>query len=130
MRQPDALQADMCAARTRAGEPCGARPVTGSPYCWAHAPELARKRTEARQRGGKASHGLGDGPPPEVRLRAASDVLSLLETAAGDCLAMKPSERRARALAYVAQAALRAVEVAELEGRIEALEAVTLSPWT
>lgn len=122
-------QPGLCAATAATGEPCGARPVTGSPYCWAHAPELAQKRAAARQRGGKASHGLGDGPPPHVRLRAAGDVLGLLETAAGDLMALKPSAQRARGLAYLAGVALRAVEVAELEARIAALEAQTPTPW-
>jgi hypothetical protein len=57
-----------------------------------------------------------------VKLRTVADILGVLETAIGDALSRKPSLGRSRALGYLATVALKALEVGELEERLEALE--------
>lgn len=114
---------DGCQATTRAGEPCRSPPVRGRPYCFHHDPERARERTAARRRGGLAAHGLDGRVVEGVEVRSTDDVLRLLENAAGDLLAGKPSLGRARALAYLAGVCLKALEVGALEERVAALEA-------
>lgn len=117
----------MCEAMTMAGAPCEAPNQHGRRYCFHHDPERATERAAARRRGGLAVHGLAGGDVSQVvRLRSADDVLSLLERAAGDLLARKPSVSRARALAYVGTAALRAIEVGSIEDRLGALEQTSL----
>lgn len=113
-----------CKALNRKGEPCGA-PDMGDGWCFSHKPGLARERKAARRKGGlSVQYGSASGVDrPEVRIREVKDVLHLLETAAEDLLSRKPSMSRARALVYLCSAALKAVEVGELEERIEALEA-------
>ena len=97
--------------------------MAGSKFCFHHNPATARKRTEARRRGGLAVHGLDPtAATPEIRIKCIGDCLTLLETAASDCLTMEPSLARARTLVQVALAGLRSVEVGSLEERLEALE--------
>jgi len=113
-----------CQARTKSGEPCRAFPVEGSDYCFAHDPNLARKRKEARAAGGRARHGRNlttSGGEP-VKLASVADVCVLLERTARDLLTLENSVARARAVAYVCGQAVKALEVGDLEARIVALE--------
>lgn len=114
-----------CRATNLRGEPCQATELPGRGWCYWHDPARARQRKEGRRKGGlSVQYGSPSGPDrPEVRIREVRDVLRLLETAAGDLLARKPSLGRARALVYLCSAALKAVEVGELEERIAVLEA-------
>lgn len=45
---------DQCQGKTSEGNPCGARPRPGRPWCAWHDPELANRRQEWSQRGGRA----------------------------------------------------------------------------
>ncbi len=58
-----------------------------------------------------------------VRIRSVADVLALLEKATVDELRLENSHSRNRTIASLASAALKALEVGELEQRITALEA-------
>lgn len=100
-----------CAGRTKAGEPCGGFAVTGSDYCFSHAPERAQQRLEARRKGGKAHQPPTVAQVPEsVSLRTVEDVQALLELVVTDTLAMPNGQARNRLLIAAAQAALTAVE--------------------
>ena len=71
----------------------------------------------------------GDGRDDTLRsvpLRSTEDVLLLLEAAAGAALADRAAEPldRARTLGYLAATALKVLEVRDLAGRVQALEAV------
>lgn len=114
-----------CAALTMGGRPCMATRQRESDFCFHHDPARARERAEARKRGGRNRLGAHDsrGARESVEIRSVRDVLGILEEAISDTLAEAPSQARARTLAYVALAALRTLEVGELESRIAALEA-------
>ena len=100
-------------------------PMAGSPYCFAHAPDRARERAEARKRGGRhRSSGGGTAALGEpVQLRDVASVQTLLERAVSDTLAQENSAQRSRTIGYLAGLALKALEVGELEDRLAALEA-------
>lgn len=117
-----------CTATNRHGKPCEAYAVAGSEFCFAHDPTLRAKRKEARSAGGKARHRrhitwADDDLRAAVRIRSVADVLALLERATVDELRLENSHNRNRTIASLATAALRALEVGELEQRIAALEA-------
>jgi hypothetical protein len=63
--------------------------------------------------------------PPEIRIRVMADVLGLLERAVqlAELDEMARPLEQARALGFLAGVAVRAVEAADLAGRVEALEA-------
>lgn len=115
--------ANTCRCLNAKGEPCQAPELAGSGYCFWHHPDQAAKRAEARRKGGLSSqYGPGGPERVEVSIRQVGDALGLLEAAAADLLARKPSVQRARALAYVCSIAIKAVELVSLGERLADLE--------
>ncbi len=120
--------AGKCIAHTSKGQACQSFTVVGSEYCFAHDPALRTKRKQARSAGGKARHRrhitwADDELRAAVRIRSVADVLALLERATVDELRLENSHNRNRTIASLATAALKALEVGELEQRLVALEA-------
>lgn len=110
-----------CQATTREGRPCKAPPLAGRPYCFAHDPEKAEERREARRRGGERSRR----PPIElVELGSAGAVREALERVLAETLVLGNSIRRNRAAGYLLGIVLRALEQGELEDRVERLEEI------
>jgi hypothetical protein len=98
-------------------------PLADSEYCWVHDPRKAKARATARRLGGvRRRREKAAGHPIEVDLTSVGGVTQLLEVAARDLLACDNGVKRSRALAYIAVVALRTIEIAELEDRLEALE--------
>jgi len=120
-----------CMAITEKGEPCRQAPLRGEGYCFWHHPEHTEEATEARRLGGlrRRKEGITQGAYDFDGLEDVTKIRRLLEIAVVDTLGLAPSIARSRTLAYLVQMALRALEVADLEGRLEALEAV-LHPRT
>jgi hypothetical protein len=127
------LSKPSCAALNAEGEPCGMSRLHDSDFCYIHDPRKAKERAESRRKGGLNRLQALDGHTPReaVAIGAVSDVLRLLEEGAADLLAMKPGERRARALSYLSLSILRALEVGGIEDRLAALEErLSLAPTT
>jgi hypothetical protein len=119
-----------CAARTTAGDSCAAAPMRDSAYCFWHAPEHEADRVEAQRLGrGRRRREVALGGVYEFEGVAALDgVGRLLDVAAFDTLELPNSVQRNRTLVAVAMAGLKVKEVAELEKRIEDLEAAHRGP--
>lgn len=113
-----------CKATTKDGTPCQAPPLKDGPYCYHHEPSIATERRAQKRRAALTMHhgGAGKKNRPKVDIQSVADVLDLLSTAASDLKSRKPSVQRARAIAYVSTAALKALEVGELEERLAKLE--------
>ena len=118
-----------CAARGPKGEPCQSPPMHDSQFCFMHSPEHAQEAQEARKLGGVRRK-------REVTLAGAYEfeglnniqgIQRILEIALLDTLAMENSLSRNRTLAYLALAAMKALEVGIHEERITALERVVHS---
>ena len=113
-----------CRALKDDGQPCRAPRLRDSEFCFWHSPEHAEEAAEAQRLGGlrrrreKAVAGAYDFDG----LDSVPKARRLLEIAALDSLALENSVARSRTLAYLAQVALKALEVGELAERIEALE--------
>jgi hypothetical protein len=109
------------------GEPCRATPMRGEEYCFWHHPEHAEEAAEARRLGGlrRRRERVTQGAYDFAGLQSVADIRRLLEIAVVDTLGLESSIARSRALAYLAQMALKALEVGELEERVRALEQVT-----
>ena len=113
-----------CNALKEDGGRCQAAPLLDGDFCLMHSPEHAEEMAEARRLGGlrrrreKAVSGAYD----FESLADVGQVQRLLEVAALDTLSLENSVARSRTLAYLAQVALKALEVGELAERIEALE--------
>ena len=113
-----------CRSQKTNGEPCRATPMRGKDFCFWHSPEHAEEAAEARRLGGlrRRKERITQGAYDFDGLEDVTKIRRLLEIAVVDTLALESSIARSRALAYLAQMALRALEVGELEDRIDALE--------
>ena len=123
------LASRACKAETQQGGRCGANPQRDKDYCFWHDPENAEEMAEARRLGGlrrrreKAVSGAYD----IEGLENVGQIRRLLEVAVMDTLSLENSVARARTLAYLAQTALKTLEVGEFEERLRALE-TTVGP--
>ncbi len=114
---------------TRAdGEPCGMAPMADSDFCWAHDPSNAEAAAEARRMGGlrHRREGTVAGAYHFDGLGTVQDIRRLVEIAVYDTLGMDHSIQRSRTLAYLAQTALKSLEVGEVQDRLQVLEELVL----
>ncbi len=113
-----------CAFRGLSGEPCRAAPLHDSQFCLMHSPEHTQEVQEARRLGGlrRKREATITGAYDFQGLDTVAGIRRLIEVTVMDTLGMENSISRNRTLAYLAQVALRTLEVGNLEERIIALE--------
>jgi hypothetical protein len=89
-----------------------------------HSPEHAKEAQEARRLGGlrRKREATVCGVYDFEGLNTVAGIRRLVEVAVMDTLGMENSIARSRTLAYLAQVALRTLEVGELEQRLASLE--------
>jgi hypothetical protein len=119
------VTARSCRAENERGEPCRQAPLQDGDFCFWHSPDHAQEAGEARRLGGlrrrkeKAVSGAYD----IEGLESVGAIRRLLEIAVLDTLSLENSVARSRTLAYLAQVALKTLEVGEFQERLQALEA-------
>ncbi len=113
-----------CAFHFPSGEPCRAAPLRDSQFCLMHSPEHAQEVQEARRLGGlrRKREATVSGAYDFEGLETVAGIRRLVHVAVIDTLGMENSISRNRTLAYLAQVALRTLEIGVLEHRIAALE--------
>ncbi|MDO8615285.1 MAG: hypothetical protein Q7T33_06060 [Dehalococcoidia bacterium] len=114
-----------CSTANEDGDRCQAPPLHDGDFCLMHSPEHAEEVAEARRLGGLRRRrektvavaydleGLG----------TVDQIRRLIEIAALDALGLENSVARSRTLAYLAQVALKALEISDFADRVAALEA-------
>jgi hypothetical protein len=102
-------------------------PLVDGPLCFAHAPEVATERAEARVVGGRRrrSEGIISGSYDFDGLTSASDITRLLEIAVYDTLQLPNTNQRSRTLIQAARAAAELHRVGDMEERLARLETAT-----
>lgn len=103
------------------GERCGAQKLVSGDFCFFHEPKVIDIRQDARRKGGLNRYGP-KGEAGSYTIKSPADVLTILEDAINDAMSLGNTAGRAKTIGYLAQIVLRGFEVAELEGRIKALE--------
>ena len=113
-----------CAFHLPSGEPCRAAPLKDGDFCLMHSPEHVQEVQEARRLGGlrRKREATLYGVYDFEGLETVSSIRRLIEVAVLDTLGMENSMSRSRTLAYLAQVALRTLEVGDLEKRLSVLE--------
>ena len=111
------------------GSFCRAAPLREGKYCLFHSPDHAKEADEARRLGGlrRRREVAVAGAYDFQGLSTVTDIRRLLEVATLDTLSLENSVARARTLAYLAQTALKLLEIGEIEERLRALEAAVSS---
>jgi hypothetical protein len=101
--------------------------MRGEDFCFWHHPEHTEEAAEARRLGGlrRRKERITQGAYDFEGLESVTQIRRLLEVSVVDTLSLESSIARSRTLAYLAQMALKALEVGELEERVRALEQVT-----
>jgi hypothetical protein len=110
-----------CSAKNRNGKQCGAWPVAGAEKCALHLnPELAAKM--GSKHGRRAQLPTQPDRAPMDPPKTASAVRDALANTMAQVHAGKMDSKTANALAYLATSLLRAIEVADLESQVAALQ--------
>ncbi len=110
-----------CQKKKRDGNQCGASARDGQKYCALHAEP--GKAAELGSKGGRRRavyrpEGLQEFAPP----RSAADLRDLLAQSIIEIRAGKLDPKLANSISYLGAGFLRAVEVADLQARLEELE--------
>lgn len=110
-----------CAAPRRDGRPCTAPAMGASRFCFAHDPQRAHEREEARRRGGrnKAHAARADRLVPASLRPVLSALLAALDEVHDGALA----PQAASAMTSLAGAIVKTYSVGVIEERLAALEA-------
>jgi len=103
-------------------KPCQAYAIHGSKYCFAHDPANAKKRAEARKRGGLNRRVIKRTKHKYHPIKSIKDVNEILESAINEARSLEISQSNLRTLAYLCQIALKGQETGSLEERINAME--------
>ncbi len=116
--------ARQCAFRGPTGKPCQAAPLHDGQFCLMHSPEHAQEVQEARRLGGlrRRREATVSGAYDFEGLETVAGIRRLIHVAVIDTLGMENSLSRSRTLAYLVMVALKALEVGNLEDRINILE--------
>jgi len=104
------------------GRSCQAYAIIGSEYCFAHDPASARKRAEARKKGGLNRRVIKRNQHEYYPIKSVKDINEILEFAINEARSLESSQSQLRVLAYLCQIALKGQELGNLEERINAIE--------
>jgi hypothetical protein len=111
------------------GLPCGSPPMRDSRYCFWHNPDTTEQATEARQLGvlRRRRERAVAGAFEFEGLGSIDSIRRVVEIATIDALGLENSIARGRLLISAALAAIKLLEVGEMEARLTALEATQRS---
>ncbi len=99
--------------------------LTGSRYCWSHAPDKQEAAHDARKRGGDNTRAQPASPAPaDLDLASPAGRMAVVEQAVQDCLGLRNSAQRGKTLALLVRLAFdmeSAGEAAELRDQLDDL---------
>ena len=117
-----------CQKKKRDGNQCRARARSGQKYCALHAEP--GKAAELGSKGGRRRAVYTPDALQEFTApRSAADLRDLLAQSIIEIRAGKLDPKLANSISYLGAGFLRAIEVADLEGRIEELEREHQEAW-
>lgn len=114
-----------CQHSKEGGERCEAWAMTDSEFCFRHNPETKEERALASARGGMTPKKNGH-PLPPIEIGKPQDVVLLLADTINKVRAGEMDTRVANCLGVLSGHLIKAMEVSELEGRVETIERVIL----
>ena len=112
-----------CQAAKRNGEPCNAS-ASENGFCFTHDATKGKERAIARRNGGlrRITPSVADKSLVPKETRTITDVMTILDYALQESLALQNSIPRGRLLVSIAHGYIEALKVGEMEQRLEAVE--------
>lgn len=112
-----------CQATKRDGEPCNAA-ASETGFCFTHDAARGKERALARRNGGlrRITPHVADASLVIKETRTIKDVMTILDYALQESLALSNSIQRGRLLVSIAHGYIEALKVGEIEQRLEAIE--------
>lgn len=111
-------------------QPCQAHSIDESKYCYFHNPESGEDRKESQARGGKANAITMDNPLPPMLIKEASNVVILLQDTINHVRAGEMDVKIGNCIGVLSGHLLKALEVANIENRVEIIERAILEKKT
>ena len=106
------------------GKSCQAYAMIDSMYCFWHDPKTAKKRAEARKKGGINRRVIKRNNLVVRPIKAVKDINTILEEAINDARTLESSQSQLRTIGYLCQIALKGQELGNLEDRINSIEKI------
>jgi len=101
--------------------------MSGSDYCFTHNPDISNEeKRKVRARGGQSNKIKIKKALSPIEIKQPRDVVSLLEDTINRVRAGELDIKIANCIGYLAGHLIKALEVAELTGRVEMVEKVIL----
>src|SRR3954471_8928044 len=118
------MDSKACQAMNSEGQPCQARPVLPSGFCYWHCPDQAEKRRRNNAKGGanRSNAKRAKKVAAAAGIKTIPDLQRLLSQAIDDALATRVSPTLLNALAGASKAIVDLGQAHELEARLQALE--------
>ncbi len=112
-----------CKATTTSGQACKMKAIKGSKYCFTHSPATRAQQAQARKRGGENRHTPHVADPDQIHKspRAIPDVMTILDYALAETLALDNGIQRGRLLVSIAAAYVDGLKVGEIETQLREL---------
>ena len=118
------MEREHCQHTKSDGQPCRARPLVGSDYCFFHDPAKAAEREAAQRAGGlRGKAAVLPADMPARRIENAADVIGLLAETINQVRTGALDPRVGNCVGYLSGIVLKAHEQGELAERLAALEA-------
>jgi hypothetical protein len=118
--------ASTCTATRKDGNACHCAALPGDPHgmCFWHSPARAGERATAQMRGGHTrQHAVGIRNAPTVYLESVEEVKGVLADVITKVRRGQLEPKAANSLGYLLMQGLKAVEMADINRRLKALEA-------
>jgi len=105
--------------------------MRGSKLCYFHNPHIPdEEKRQARAKGGQSNKIIIQSALPAIPLREVRDVVALLEDTTNRVRSGEVDIKIANTLGFLAGHLIKALELAQLEGRVEEIERVILERRT
>lgn len=113
------------------GAQCEANAMTEVEYCFTHNPETQAERELAVLKGGIAPKPRKEAKPLEpLSIKNIEDVLSLIEDTINRVRTEPITHQKANCIGYLANIALKALEVGEIDEKLELINSLILERKT
>jgi len=117
-----------CVKIKKTGDRCQANALLGKKYCFWHSPQIKDSaKQEARSKGGKGNKIRIINPISPVALRKLDDVILLLEDTINRTRTGELDIKIANCLGYLSGQLIKAIEISDLEKRLEKIENAVLN---